>query len=216
MVFVLNKENTIANHFLAELRDQDIQQDRLRFRRNLERLGEVLAYEFSKVLNYESEEILTPLGSVYTPLAKEDLVVMTILRAGLPFYQGFMNFFDFADSGFIGAFRKEADNQREISIDLGYIASGSLDGKTLVLLDPMIATGKSLIEAIDHLSGHGSPAHIHIMSVISAPEGIEYLQGHLKTPHTIWTVSLDEKLNDQAYIVPGLGDAGDLAFGQKL
>lgn len=216
MVFVLNKENTIANHFLAELRDQDIQQDRLRFRRNLERLGEVLAYEFSKVLSYESEEILTPLGSVQTPLAKDELVVMTILRAGLPFYQGFMNFFDFADSGFIGAFRKEADNQKEISVDLGYIATGDLDDKTLVLLDPMIATGKSLIEAIDHLSGFGRPRHIHILSVISAPEGIAYLQSHLKQPHSIWTVSVDEKLNDKAYIVPGLGDAGDLAFGKKL
>ena len=144
-------------------------------------------------------------------------MAITILRAGLPFYQGFLNFFDFADSGFVGAFRKEQSNdQEELSIELGYIASGKLDGRVVILLDPMLATGKSLVKAVEHLAGHGTPEHLHIVSLVSAPEGIKYVQEHIKLPHSIWTGAIDEKLNDQSYIVPGLGDAGDQAFGEKL
>lgn len=213
-MFVLNQSQTIANQFLAELRDVETQKDRMRFRKNLERLGEILAYEISKTLTYEQKEIKTPLSSTLATVPAEQPVIVAVLRASLPFYQGFLNFFDQAESGFIGAFREEGDG--EITINLGYHASPNLEGKTVILADPMLATGKSFIQSIQKLLDHGTPRKIHIAAAFAAPEGIDHINTHLDLPHSFWLGALDERLNHQSYIVPGLGDAGDLAFGQKL
>jgi uracil phosphoribosyltransferase len=213
-MFVLNQSSSIANQFLAELRDIEIQKDRMRFRKNLERLGEILAYEISKSLTFEEKEIKTPLAKTIVNIPAEQPVIIAVLRASLPFYQGFINFFDQGESGFIGAFRQEGEG--EIQINLGYHASPNLTGKTLILADPMLATGKSFVRSIETLLEHGTPKIIHIASAFAAPEGIAYIQSHLDLPHSFWLGALDEKLNHQSYIVPGLGDAGDLAFGEKI
>jgi uracil phosphoribosyltransferase len=214
MTFVLNHHHSIANQFLLELRDARKQQDRMRFRKNLERLGEILAYELSKKLEYTLTEAVTPLGKTSIHVLKEQPVMITILRAGLPFFQGFMNFFDQADSAFIGAYRQEDENH--LTIKLGYVATPSLENRVAVLIDPMLATGRSVIDSVDAFLRNGSPRHLHIVSLVAAPEGIEYLKKNLKLPFSLWTCAIDEKLNDQYYIVPGLGDAGDLSFGTKL
>lgn len=213
-MFILNHQKSIANQFLAELRDIQIQKDRLRFRKNLERLGEILAFEISKTLDYEVKGVETPLAQVDVEVLKVQPVIIAVLRASLPFYQGFLNFFDQAESGFIGAYREEKSDS--ISINLGYHASPDLTGKTLILADPMLATGKSIIKSIETLLTQGTPKFIHIASAFAAPEGIKYIQSHLEVPHQIWLGALDERLNTNSYIVPGLGDAGDLAFGEKL
>ena len=213
-MFILNQNPSIASQFLAELRDVEIQKDRLRFRKNLERLGEILAFEISKSLTYQEKEIQTPLARVGVNIPAEQPVIVAVLRASLPFYQGFLNFFDQAESGFIGAFRQEGHG--EIQINLGYHASPNLEGKTLILADPMLATGKSFVRSIQTLLEHGTPKIIHIAAAFAAPEGIAYIQSHLDLPHSFWLGALDEKLNHQSYIVPGLGDAGDLAFGEKI
>ncbi len=213
-MFVLSSNVSIANQFLLELRDSVLQKDRMRFRKNLERLAEILAYELSKSLRYKNATAKTPLGSTNVQVIAEQPVLITILRAGLPFFQGFLNFFDSADAGFIGAFRKEdADH---LTIKLEYLATPTLDGRTVVLIDPMLATGRSIIDSVNAMMKNGKPAHIHIASLVAAPEGIKYLQEHLKLPYTLWTCAVDENLNAQFYIVPGLGDAGDLSFGEKL
>ncbi|AMQ54909.1 uracil phosphoribosyltransferase [Algoriphagus sanaruensis] len=213
-MFILTQNNSIANQFIAELRDIQVHSERMRFRKNLERLGEILAYEISKSLHFESKEIETPLKKTQMEVPQEHLVLVAVLRASLPFYQGFLNFFDQAESGFIGAFREEG--AKELEINLGYHASPNLDGKTVILADPMLATGKSFIRSIEALLTHGTPKKIHIAAAFAAPEGINYLESNLKIPHSLWLGTLDEKLNDLNYIVPGLGDAGDLAFGEKL
>lgn len=213
-MFILTQNNSIANQFIAELRDIQVHSERMRFRKNLERLGEILAYEISKSLHFESKEIETPLKKTQMEVPKEQLVLVAVLRASLPFYQGFLNFFDQAESGFIGAFREEG--AKELEINLGYHASPNLDRKTVILADPMLATGKSFIRSIEALLTHGTPKKIHIAAAFAAPEGINYLESNLKIPHSLWLGTLDEKLNDLNYIVPGLGDAGDLAFGEKL
>lgn len=213
MLFNIGKENSVANQFLVEIRDQTIQKDRLRFRRNLERLGEIMAYEISKELNYQQRDVKTSLGSLAINV-NESPVLATILRAGLPYFTGFQNYFDHSDCGFIGAYRKEGTE--EIKINLEYMASPSLEGKTVILIDPMLATGKSLVRSIEELSKNGIPRHIHIASLIAAPEGISFVKEELKNNYSIWTFAVDEKLNEQFYIVPGLGDAGDLSFGDKL
>ncbi|MDO6437673.1 uracil phosphoribosyltransferase [Cyclobacterium sp. 1_MG-2023] len=212
-MFILNQNNSIANQFLAELRNIHIQKDRLRFRKNLERVGEILAYEVSKGLSYAPSTITSPLAEVETPLLKEQPVIIAVLRAAVPFYQGVLNFFDQADSGFIGAYRKEGDN---IEISLNYLAAPDLTGKTVIMVDPMLATGKSFLKSIDALKGHGQPKQIEILSAFAAPEGLEYIKENLGLPYRFWIGALDEKLNQQSYIVPGLGDAGDLAFGPKI
>lgn len=200
---------------MAEMRDIRIQNDRMRFRKNLERLGEILAYEISKSLSYKTHEVATPLANAKILVPDSQVVLISVLRASLPFYQGFLNFFDDAESGFIGAFREE--NERgEIKINLGYLASPSLQGKVIVLADPMLATGKSIIRTIDTILSHGIPSMIHIAALFAAPEGIKYIEENLKLPYKLWFGSIDEKLNHLSYIVPGLGDAGDLAFGEKL
>lgn len=214
-MFVLANQPSIANQFIAELRDQSIQQDRMRFRTNLARLGEILAYEISKNLVYEERKIKTPLGIAQVALPVSQPVLVAVLRAAIPFYQGFLQIFDQAESGFIGAFRKE-DPGSEISVELGYHASPSIEGKTIIITDPMLATGKSVMQTIETLLTHGTPKTIHIAAAFAAPEGIEYLNSQLTIPHQIWLGVLDEKLNHLSYILPGLGDAGDLAFGTKL
>jgi uracil phosphoribosyltransferase len=213
-MFVLNGNNSIANQFLLELRDAVLQKDRLRFRKNLERLGEILAYELSRTLKYKNVNANSPLGTTPISVISDQPILITIMRAGLPFFQGFLNFFDHADSGFIGAFRKE--DQDHLTIKLEYVATTSLEGKTVILIDPMLATGRSVIDSVNALLRNGKPAHIHIASLVAAPEGIEYLKQNLKLPYSLWTCAVDEKLNAQYYIVPGLGDAGDLSFGEKL
>jgi len=214
IMFILSDQPSIANQFLAELRDIHTQQDRMRFRKNLERLGELLAYEVSKTLNYQTKEVQTPLESTQMELPVDQVVLVAVLRAALPFYQGFLNSFDQAESGFIGAFRQEDGG--EIGVNLGYHASPQLDNKVLILVDPMLATGTSCVTALKTLLEHGTPKAIHIVAAFAAPEGVEYLSSHLNISYNLWLGTLDEKLNSKSYIVPGLGDAGDLAFGEKL
>jgi uracil phosphoribosyltransferase len=214
MLVTLSETNSIANHFIAELRDIEFQKDRMRFRKNLERLGEIMAYEISKTLDYQAQNIQTPLGISKTNLLVEHPVIVTILRAGLPFYNGFLNFFDKIDSGFVGAYRVEGKGEIEISTD--YMAAGSLSNKTLMLVDPMLATGKSLVSTMKKLLEFGEPSSIHLVSAIAAPEGINYINENFDRTHTIWTGAVDEKLDENSYIAPGLGDAGDLSFGPKL
>jgi uracil phosphoribosyltransferase len=213
-MFILSDQPSIANQFLAELRDIYTQQDRMRFRKNLERLGELLAYEVSKTLSYQTKEVQTPLQSTQMELPVDQVVLVAVLRAALPFYQGFLNSFDQAESGFIGAFRQEDGG--EIGVNLGYHASPQLDNKVLILVDPMLATGTSCVTALKTLLEHGNPKAIHIVAAFAAPEGVEYLSSHLNVSYSLWLGTLDEKLNSKSYIVPGLGDAGDLAFGEKL
>jgi uracil phosphoribosyltransferase len=213
-MFILTERSSIANQFIAELRDIHTQKDRMRFRKNLERLGELLAYEVSKALTYQSTAVQTPLESTQMELPTDQVVLVAVLRAALPFYQGFLNIFDQAESGFIGAFRQE--DGEKIAVNLGYHASPNLDDKVLVLVDPMLATGTSCVTALQTLLQHGTPKAIHIVAAFAAPEGVKYLTNHLNVSYSLWLGALDEKLNSNSYIVPGLGDAGDLAFGEKL
>lgn len=213
-MFILSQQPSIANQFLAELRDKQIQKDRMRFRKNLERLGEVLAFEVSKTLSYQKKEIQTPLEQMEMQLTSDQVVLVAVLRAALPFYQGFLNFFDQAESGFIGAFREESG--AELTVNLGYHASPNLDNKVLILVDPMLATGQSCVESLQTLLKHGTPKAIHLVAAFAAPEGVEHLKQSITIPFSLWLGTLDEKLNSLSYIVPGLGDAGDLAFGEKI
>jgi uracil phosphoribosyltransferase len=213
-VFALNKENSIANHFLAELRDHKIQQDRLRFRANMTRLGEIMAYEISKKLDYHQVSIQTPLKETTSSLLNQSPVLVTVLRAGLPYFQGFLNYFDRSDAGFIGAYRKEG--KEEITVQLDYLATPSLQGRDVILIDPMLATGNSFVRSIAALLKQGSPSHIYLAALVASPEGIKNLTDNLKIPCSLFTVSIDENLNKDFYIVPGLGDAGDLSFGEKI
>ncbi|TFV96213.1 uracil phosphoribosyltransferase [Algoriphagus kandeliae] len=214
-MFVLANTPSIANQFLAELRDKTVQKDQLRFRTNLQRLGKILAYEISKTLSFKVHEIETPLMKTNVLHLDEKLVLVAVMRASLPFYQGFLDFFDSAENGFIGAFRAE-ESKDSIEVHLGYCASPSLEGKTLIFADPMLATGKSFITSIENLLKNGTPKKIHIACAVAAPEGIDYIKSNLSIPHQFWIGALDQGLNDHSYILPGLGDAGDLAFGPKL
>lgn len=213
-LFILNKENSIAHHFLAEMRKKGVQQDRMRFRKNLERVGELLAYEISKSLSYEVQEIATPLDTIQIPLIKHFPILISILRAGVPLHMGLLSFFDHADNGFIGAYRQHGDEEK-FDITLQYFTYPDIKDRHIILIDPMLATGKTFVKAIENILQQGIPAMFHIVSAIAAPEGIQYLRQHCSTPFSIWIGALDEKLNNKAYIVPGLGDAGDLAFGPK-
>ncbi len=213
-MYILDKENSIANHFLAELREIDIQKDRYRFRRNLERIAELLAYEISKSLYYQSREIQTPLEKTAIPLIHDFPVIVSVLRAGLPFHQGFLNIFDHSDSGFIGAYRKHTD-EFNFTIEMGYEALPPMKGRTLILADPMLATGKSIVKAVDHIRKIAEPEIIIIAAAIGTPEGVQFLNDNLNGNYDIYLGSLDRELNENAYILPGLGDAGDLSYGQK-
>lgn len=214
MFTILNRQHSIANQYLLELRDKAIQQDRERFRKNVERLGELMAYEVSKKLTYKSTTVQTPLGISEVHVLTEKPVLITVLRAGLPYFNGFQNYFGQSDCGFIGAYRKESSTSLAIKLD--YIATPSLEGRTVILIDPMLATGQSVIKSISALMEHGKPSHLHIASLVASPEGVAHLKEHVKISNDVWTWTLDEKLNDQSYIVPGLGDAGDLSYGEKL
>lgn len=210
----LGTQHSIANHFLAEVRDTSRQTDRQRFRANLERLGEIMAYEISKSLMYNQRDVVTPLKTTKAIDLTSHPVLVTVLRAGLPYYQGFQNYFDKADSGFVGAYRKEGG--KEVEVKFEYLAAPALTGKIVILIDPMLATGRSLIRSIEEMLRHGKPDHIHLATLIAAPEGVKYVQENSKIPTTLWTFSVDEKLDSRFYIVPGLGDAGDLSFGEKI
>ena len=214
-MFILTNTDTIANHFIAELRNVNIQQDSMRFRRNMERLGEVLAYEISKSLSYQPASVQTSLAIANTNLLIQQPVLVTILRASLPFHQGFLNVFDRAENAFIGAYRGKHRADETFDIQMDYLACPDLSHKTVILIDPMLATGKSLIKSYEALLTYGKPARIIIAAAIAAPEGIHFLQT-LIPEADFFVGTIDEKLNEKFYIIPGLGDAGDLAYGEKL
>lgn len=216
MVYNLGLSTSIVNQFISEIRDIKIQQDRMRFRRNLERVGEIFAYEISKQMEYSDLEVTTSLGSAIVPVLKEQPIVATILRAGLPLHQGILNYFDHADNGFISAYRKHhKDGSFEIKLE--YVSCPSLDGRTLILCDPMLATGASMVSTFKAMMEMGTPKHTHIVGVLASTQGIEYLKSQLPMDRiSIWAAAIDEELTAQSYIVPGLGDAGDLAYGLKL
>ena len=211
----ISQNNSIANNFLAEIRDVYIQTDRLRFRKNLSRLGEILAYEMSKSFDYIKKDIKTPLEDMAVEIIEEQPILISIMRAGMPFFEGVQQFFDHADAGFIGAFRAK-DFSSTNKIDLSYVAVPELTDKIVVIVDPMLATGQSMVDTINELSKqYGKPKKICLLAVIAAPEGIKYLAESIKLPIELWCGAIDTNLNDKAYIVPGLGDAGDLAYGPK-
>ena len=212
--FVLTKESSLADHILAEVRDKRLQQDRSRFRENVERLGSIMAYEISKKLEYQPVQTETPLGSASGKRLKDSPVLIAMLRAGLPFFSGFQNFFSQSDAGFIGIQRLEGDKMPAIKTD--YVATPPLEGRVVILIDPMLATGLSVTDAISRILRNGTPLHIHIATLISTQTGIAQVESNLGVPHSIWTFAVDEKLDERYYIVPGLGDAGDLSFGEKL
>jgi len=215
MLFVLNDTDSVANHILAELRDSSGHHNSYKFRKNMERLGEILAYELSKSLRYGKSKVNTPLGEAGVKLIVDDLVIITILRAGVPFFQGVLNVFENAKGGFVGSYRDYKDNSHEFSIEMGYLSLPETNGKVVIIVDPMLATGQSMVQALDEIQKRGAPDFIHIISAISAPEGIALVKQHIGSNYKIWTGALDEKLNDKYYIVPGLGDAGDISYGNK-
>ncbi|KAB1157044.1 uracil phosphoribosyltransferase [Flavobacterium luteum] len=215
-IHYLSDENSILNHFLGQIRNVNIQNDSMRFRRNVERIGEVMAYELSKDLHYSDVEIQTPLGIKKTTEISDKLVLCSILRAGLPLHLGFLNYFDAAENGFVSAYRHHANNDASFDILVEYQAVPNIENKTLLLIDPMLATGQSMVAVYEKLMQKGLPKEIHIAVIIAAPEGIAYLKTHLPDHCHLWIATLDEKLNDKNYIIPGLGDAGDLAYGNKL
>ena len=216
-VIDLSKSNSVINQYMSELRDKTMQKNRLLFRHNIERIGELMAYELSKTLTYKPKTITTPLGTIDIPLPKDDIVLGTVLRAGLPFHQGFQNIFDRADNAYVSAFRMYINREHtEVGIQADYIAAPSVKGKTLIIADPMLATGGSMAAAIEALMMSGRPKKIHICCVIAAPEGIEVVKEALPEDATIWCAAIDQGMNEQKYIVPGFGDCGDLCFGEKL
>lgn len=212
---ILTEKNSIAKNFLIEIRDKEIQKDSLRFRRNLERMGEIFAYEISKTLDYTPQKTETVLGVKSTERTSDEPVVATVLRASLPLFQGVINYFDRAESAFIGAYRGAHASQGDFEVELDYITSPSVEGKTLILCDPILATGKSLEKAYRSLTKFGTPKKTHIVCVIASLEGMNYIRKNLPECQ-LWVGDVDRELNENYYIVPGLGDAGDLAFGCKL
>lgn len=215
MVVNLGENNSLFNQYIAEIRDQAIQLDSLRFRRNLERCGEIFAYEISKKMVFKSTEVPTPLGIANVPILVEQPVVASVLRAGLPLHQGFLNYFDKAENAFISAYRKYSKDGT-FSIKSDHISCPPIDNKTVILVDPMLATGASMVLAYKALLEKGTPEHVHIVSIIASKEGIEYVQKALVGKKiTLWTGAVDDELTVKSYIVPGLGDAGDLAYGGK-
>jgi uracil phosphoribosyltransferase len=215
MIHILSQKNSIFNQFLLELRDENIQKDSMRFRRNIERIGEVMAYEISKHLEYYEKDVTTPLGLANISIIKDQPVIASILRAGLPLHMGILNYFDSAPNAFISAYRKHhKDGTFDIQIE--YLASPDLTGKDLIICDPMLATGQSMVLTFQALLKRGIPRHAHIVSVIASNEGVDYAKKHLPSNTTLWVGAIDQELTAQSYIVPGLGDAGDLAYGQKI
>ncbi len=216
IVHDFSDENSVLNQFISELRDTRVQKDRMRFRKNIERIGEILSYELSKTLDFDRKVVETPLGNKAMHLPQNELVLCSILRAGLPLHQGLLNYFDKAENAFISAFRLHQDHSDKFEVIVKYLAAPSLANKTLVLTDPMLATGKTLENVLDALQKHGTPKQIHIISVIGSRSGVDYISRVFPESTHLWIAAIDETLNDQGYIVPGLGDAGDLSFGVKL
>ena len=216
-VIDFSKQNSVINLYMSELRDKNYQKNRLLFRHNIKRIGEMMAYELSKTLEYKPKTITTPLGSLEIPLPKEDVVVATVLRAGLPFHEGFLNVFDHADNAFVSAYRMYTNREHtEVGVHAEYMASPSVKGKTLVIVDPMLATGGSMAAAIEALMKSGKPKKIHVACVIAVPEGLEVVKSVLPEDSSIWCAAIDPCMNEHKYIVPGFGDCGDLCFGEKL
>ncbi|MDE5955577.1 MAG: uracil phosphoribosyltransferase [Bacteroidales bacterium] len=214
-VINLGEKNSILNKFVAQMRDRSVQKDSMRFRRNLERLGEIFAYEISMVMDHSDKQVITPLGIANVPTYDDDVVVATILRAGLPLHQGILNFFDDAQNAFVAAYRKY-DKGEDFHINIEYASTPDLSGKTLILADTMLATGASLEIAYKRLCDEGEPKHTHLVCPISSAYAVEYLQKNLSGEKvTLWVAAIDEELTSHSYIVPGLGDAGVLAYGEK-
>ncbi len=212
----LCEQNSLVGQFMSEIRNKDLQQERLRFRANIQRLGQIMAYEISKKLHYNTVGVTTPLGVKQCNVLDDNVVLATLLRAGLPFHEGFLNFFDGAENAFVSAYRKYFPKTDDFVVHIEYIASPRLDGKTLVIVDPMLATGSSMELAYQALVTKGHPAHIHVASVVATPKAIEVVRQHLpEDKTTLWTCDIDNELNEHSYIVPGLGDCGDLLYGEK-
>jgi uracil phosphoribosyltransferase len=214
-MFVLTETYSIANHFLAELRNQEIQKDAMRFRKNMERLGEIFAYEISKTLTYQNKDVVTQLGAKITQQISQQVVLVTILRAGLPLHQGLLNYYDKAENAFIGAYRGKHDEKESFEIEMDYITSPDIQDKVLIISDPMLATGKSIEKAYHAMLRYGIPAKTHIVSAIASRRGVRFIKARLPQCR-LWIGDIDEDMNNKSYIVPGLGDAGDLAFGGKV
>jgi len=212
----VSKQNSILNKFITEIRDKEIQKDSLRFRTNIERMGEIISYEMSKTLDYNSKDISTPLGTKQMNVLDDRVVLASILRAGLPLHMGVLRIFDDAENAFISAYRQHIDGSEKFNIQIDYIATPSIDGKVLVLVDPMLATGQSLIGVYEKLLQFGTPKQVHVIAIIGSEQGIDYLDKYLPENAYLWIADFDKELNDKGYIVPGLGDAGDLAYGKKL
>lgn len=212
----LSLQNSVLNTFISEIRDKNIQKDSMRFRRNIERIGEILGYEMSKVLNYKTTTIKTPLGNCDIPILDNDIVLCSVLRAGIPLHNGLLNYFDSAENAFISAYRHHTDTSDDFEIVVEYLACPSFDNKTLILADPMLATGQSMVSTFKALKPFGTPKNIHLVSVIGAKEGVSFIQNHFDENTHLWIAAIDDHLNEKSYIVPGLGDAGDLSFGNKL
>ena len=215
-IHYISEQNSILNHFLAQIRDVTIQKDSMRFRKNMERIGEIMAYELSKTLEYEKINVQTPLGIKQTTTITDHVVLCSILRAGLALHTGFINIFDNAENGFISAYRHHYNKDDKFEILVEYQAAPSFEDKNLILIDPMLATGQSIVAVLQKLHLEQKPKTIHIAVVIAAPEGIAFLEKNLPNNCHLWVAALDDKLNEKNYIIPGLGDAGDLAYGSKL
>jgi uracil phosphoribosyltransferase len=216
MVINIGSKNSIVNQFIRELRDLSTQQDSMRFRRNMERIGEIFAYEISKTMEYVPQEVITSLGTAEVQVLKSQPILATILRAGLPLHQGILNYFDTADNAFVSAYREHRKDD-QFSIQIEYVSSPEIENRVLILTDPMLATGQSMVASYKSLLIHGKPAHTHFVSIVASVQGVEYLKRMLpKTGTTIWVAAIDDELTALGYIVPGLGDAGDLAYGQKI
>jgi len=214
-VYNISTNNSILNNFIKEIRDVKTQKDAMRFRRNIERIGEILSYEMSKKLNYSTSETITPLGKKRINTVNNKLVLCSVLRAGLPLHQGVLNYFDKIENAFISAYRHHV-SEDEFEIKVEYLATPNLDNKILILADPMLATGNSLVAVYDILKKYGNINQIHIISVIAAQEGIDFVSKYFPENTNLWVATIDKELNSKGYIIPGLGDAGDLAFGPKL
>ncbi len=212
----VSKQSSILNKFIAEIRDKDIQQDALRFRTNIERMGEIISYELSKTLDYKSKDIRTPLGIKRMKVLNDQVVLASILRAGLPLHMGVLHIFDDAENAFVSAYRKHKPDSDDFDIHVDYVATPSIESKVLVLVDPMLATGQSLVAVYDKLKQFGMPKELHVISIIGSKQGIDYISEKLPENTHLWIADFDQELNDKGYIVPGLGDAGDLAYGKKL
>ena len=216
IIHYFGDDNSLLNQFISEIRDENIQKDSMRFRKNIERIGEILSYELSKSLNFTLKEVKTPLGIKKVSIPQNMLVLCSVLRAGLPLHQGLLNYFDRAENAFISAYRLHRDDSDKFEVIVKYFASPSLNDKILVLTDPMLATGKTLENTFKALKSHGTPKQIHIISVIGSKQGVEYIKNIFPENTHLWIAAIDEKLNSKGYIVPGIGDAGDLSFGIKL